>query len=65
VNPDLTAVVIPLIGYTVASAAAVAAFVVRIERRLSRMETKLRVLQLSIGGKAARAFEPTTDNAHL
>jgi hypothetical protein len=64
VNPDLAAVVIPLIGYTVASAAAIATFVVRIERRLSRMDTKLRVLQLSIGGKAVRAFE-TTDNAHL
>jgi hypothetical protein len=59
------AIVVPLVGYAIASTAAAVAFVVKIERRLMRMEAKLRVLQLTLGGKAARAFEPTTDNAHL
>jgi hypothetical protein len=65
VSPDLAAVVLPLIGYVLASAAAVAAFVIRIERRLGRMENKMRLLQLTLGGKPGRAFAPTTDNAHL
>jgi hypothetical protein len=64
-NPDTVAIVIPLLGYIVVSAAAVAAFVVRIERRLARMESKMRMMQLTLGGKAGRAFYTTTDNAHL
>jgi len=65
VNID-AAILVPVAGYAIAATGALIAFVVKIERRLARIEMKMRMLQLAYtGSHTRRAFLPTTDNAQL